>query len=263
MPDPQAPLAPVQTTVEEDPWGSAASSVGGPIVRLVQFPPVWGRNVSPFALKLETWLRLSGIPFEVSPSLKLAKAPRRKFPYIDDGPLRIGDSSLVIRHLKATRSIDPDSALREDEMAQAVALQRLFEDHLYFILAYSRWIDPEGFAVTGPAFLEFLPRAARPVASMYLRLRVRRMLWAQGIGRHSQDEIYAFAREDLRAVSAFLDEKPFFMGEQLTTIDAVAYGFLANILLVPVETELKRIGMELPNLVTWCEAIESGLYGDT
>jgi glutathione S-transferase len=246
-----------------DPWATAADGVAGPIIRLVQFPPVWGRNVSPFALKLETWLRLSGIPFEVSTSLKLDKAPKRKFPYIHDGPLAIGDSSLVIRHLKTTRGIDPDSGLHEDELAQAVALQRLFEDHLYFILAYSRWLDPEGFAVIGPAFLAFLPKAVRPAASMLVRMRIRRMLWSQGIARHAPDEIYAFGREDLHAVSAFLADKPFFMGEQLTTIDAVAYGFLANILFVPVETELKRAALDFPNLVAWCESIESGLYGET
>ena len=247
----------------EDPWATATTGVAGPIIRLVQFPPVWGRNVSPFGLKLETWLRLSGIPFEVSTSLKLDKAPKRKFPYIHDGPLTVGDSSLVIRHLKETRAIDPDLALHEDEMAQAVALQRLFEDHLYFVLAYSRWIDPEGFAVVGPAFLQFLPKAVRPAASVFLRMRMRRMLWSQGIARHSAAEVYAFGREDLHAVSAFLADKPFFMGEQLTTIDAVAYGFLANILFVPVETELKRAAAEFPNLVAWCESIESGLYGET
>jgi hypothetical protein len=52
------------------------------------------------------------------------------------------------------------------------------------------------------------------------------------------------------------------MGEQLTTVDAVAYGFLANILYVPFETDLKRTAESYPTLVTYCEAMEQGLRPD-
>ena len=61
-------------------------------------------------------------------------------------------------------------------------------------------------------------------------------------------------------VSEILADKPFLFGERPATIDAVAYGFLANLLLVPVETELKRLGEDLSNLRPWCEAIEAGLF---
>jgi glutathione S-transferase len=230
------------------------------IVRVVQFPQVWGRNVSPFGLKLETWLRLAGIPFVVQPSTKLHKAPKGKLPYIHDGPHLIADSTLIIEHLKRTRRIDPDAALTGRQQAEAVALQRLFEDHLYFIMAYSRWLDPEGAPTVLRSFLASLPAPMRGAAGALMRGRVRRMLQAQGLGRHEPHEIYEFARVDLEAVAAYLGDKSFFMGEQLTTVDAVAFGFLANIVLVPIETELKRIAAGFPNLVAWCEAMEQGLY---
>ena len=74
------------------------------------------------------------------------------------------------------------------------------------------------------------------------------MLHLQGIGRHRPGEIYAMARHDLAgAWPIILGDRPFLMGEQLTTIDAVAYAFLANVLYVPFETELKRIARGLPD----------------
>ena len=89
------------------------------------------------------------------------------------------------------------------------------------------------------------------------------MLNLQGMGRHRPREIYAMAaRRSRRRVADFLGERPFLMGEQLTTIDAVAYGFLANILYVPFETELKRIAESYPTLVTYCEAMEQGLQSE-
>jgi glutathione S-transferase len=234
----------------------------GPIVRLVQFPPVWGRNVSPFTLKLETWLRLASIPFEIRFSRQLHKAPKGKLPYIQDGPLVIGDSTLIIEHLKRTRGIDPDATLTSRERAESVALQRLFEDHLYFAMVYSRWIDRDGWPVVADGFLHDIPTGVRGIVGRLLRERMRRMLRAQGMGRHKRHEVYELARADLEAASSLLGDRPFFMGDRLTSIDAVAYGFLANILLVPVETQLKEIAQGYPNLVTFCDSMEQGLYGD-
>ena len=66
-------------------------------------------------------------------------------------------------------------------------------------------------------------------------------------------------RADLEAIAILLGARPFVFGERPTTIDAIAYGFLANILLVPIETELARIARGLPTLVAWTEAMERRL----
>jgi glutathione S-transferase len=228
-------------------------------VTLIQFPPIWGRNVSPFGLKLESWLKLADIPYEVRTSTSLRKAPKGKLPYIFDEGRAIGDSTLIIEHLKASRGIDPDAGLSAREVAEATALQRMFEDHLYFAIAYSRWIDEEGWPLVSDAFFGNVRQPLRRMGQTYYRERVRRMLHTQGMGRHSQEEIYALARADLEAAAAYLGDKPFFMGERITSIDAVAFGVLANIILVPLDTELKRIALALPPLASWCEAMEQGL----
>lgn len=228
-------------------------------VTLVQFPPIWGRNVSPFCLKLEAWLKLAAISYEIQPSIARHKAPKGKLPYILDGGTPIGDSSLIIRHLKRSRGIDPDAGLSGREQAEAVALQRLLEEHLYFVMVYGRWIDPEGYAAVGEGFFAGLPLPMRPIARTAMRTRIKRMLRLQGIGRHSAAEVYEMGREDLRALADYLGDKPFFLGDRLTSIDAVAFGFLANIMLVPVENELKRAALDYPNLLAWVESMEAGL----
>lgn len=240
----------------------APEAIGPAPVVVVQFPDVWGRNISPFGLKLEAWLRLADIPYTVQPSRDLGRSPKGKLPYIRDGGRTIGDTSLIIEHLKATRGIDPDVGLSPRERAEALALQRLFEDHLYFIIVYSRWIDEAGWRTLEPAFFGRLAFPARRLGARYYRRYVRRMLHLQGIGRHRRREIYGMAQTDLQAVADYLDERPFFMGERLTSIDAVAYGFLANILMVPFETDLKRLAQEFPSLVAWCDAMEQGLEAD-
>jgi glutathione S-transferase len=242
-------------------FGIAAEATTTPVV-VVQFPDLWGRNVSPFGLKLEAWLRLADIPYTVQPTTDLRKAPKGKLPYIRDEGRLIGDTTLIIEHLKESRGIDPDAGLSDRDRAEALALQRLFEDHLYFVMVYSRWIDEAGWATLAPAFFGRLPAPVRGLAASYLRRRVRRTLQLQGLGRHRPNEIYAMGRQDLQAVADHLGDRPFLTGEQLTTIDAVAYGFIANILYVPFETELKRMLEDLPTLVTYCDAMEQGLQPD-
>ena len=223
------------------------------MIRLHQFPPVFGRNVSPFTLKLETWLRLAGLPYEVVATRNPGRGPKGKLPFIedDDGTV-LGDSSLIIEHLMRTRGVDLDAGLDPTQRAQALALQRLIEDHLYFIGVWSRWVDPAGWRSFGPALFGSIPQALRQIIAAFLRRRVRASLHAQGLGRHSRAELYAMGRADLEAISVALNERPFFFGERPTTIDAIAYGCLDSLLNVPVDTELKRIAQGFPNLAAYC-----------
>lgn len=230
------------------------------MIKLYQYPLSWGMNVSPFTLKLETWLKLSNLDYQVIAVRNPGSAPKGKLPFIeDDDGTRVADSSLIIDHLKRTRQIDPDHELTERQRAEAISLQRLFEDHFYFIQVHSRWIDPAGWETVRPVFFNFLPPGIRGLGAGLIRRQVRRALHEQGLGRHRQDELYAMGRADLRAIAVLLGSRPYFFGDGPTTIDAIAYGFLANLFFVPVETELKRIGLEYDNLRLYCERLGQGL----
>ncbi len=242
---------------------AAASASPGQKIILVQFPFAWGRNVSPFCLKLEAWLRLADIPYMWRGSLNLRSAPNRKFPYIIDGKNKIADSAAVIRHLKQTRNIDPDAGLDDYSRCQARLLQRMFEQHLYFVMLYSRWIDPPGWSEFRREFFRAVPAMVRPMIGTVARREVRSALHHQGLGRLSSQEIYRQGREDLEAIACHLDDRSFFLGDRLTTIDAIAYGFLANILHVPIETPLKRDAQRFDNLSAWCDAMENGLAAES
>lgn len=230
------------------------------MIKLYQYPSSWGINVSPFTLKLETWLKLSHIDYEIVEQHSPGTSPKGKLPFIEDEDgTRIADSTLIVDYLKRTRQIDPDHELTERQRAEAISLQRLFEDHFYFILVHSRWVDPVGWATVQPVFFSFLPPGARELASAYIRRKVRKTLHEQGLGRHTQEELYALGRADLRAIALQLGSRPYFFGDGPTTIDAIAYGFLANLFFVPIETELKQIGLEFDNLRLYCERLGAGL----
>src|SRR6266536_5185281 len=91
-----------------------------PPIKLFQFPRIFGiPNVSPFCCKLETWLRIAGIPYEVVDTPDPRKGPKGKLPFIEDAGVRIADTSLIVDHLVMTRGVDPDARLDASQRAIA------------------------------------------------------------------------------------------------------------------------------------------------
>lgn len=92
------------------------------------------------------------------------------------------------------------------------------------------------------------------------RRQMLKELWGHGMGRHSEEEIYQLGRRDLDALSDYLAEKRWFMGEQPTTLDASAFGMLANILWVPIESPLRDRLRSLANLTAFCDRVRERYY---
>lgn len=232
------------------------------MIKLYQFAPVWGLpNASPFCMKLETYLRLAGLPYETPPA-DMRKAPKGKMPYIEHNGKTLGDSALIIEHLEAQYGDALDRHLSEEERAQALAFRVLMEEHLYWCVVYERWAIDANWALTRDAYFGFLPGVVRgPIAGL-IRRKTLKQLHGQGIGRHTQEEIYAFAQADISALSTFLGPKPFFLGDRPTSLDASAYAFLGNILGAPIESPLKRHLQSLPNLVAYCERMQARCFDE-
>ena len=66
------------------------------MLRLFQFPPNFGvPNPSPFCLKVETWLRMAGMDYQVKTVFDPRKAPKGKLPFIElDGRVIAEDTAL-------------------------------------------------------------------------------------------------------------------------------------------------------------------------
>ena len=101
---------------------------GPPKVMLHQFPPAANLpSMSPFCLKLETFLRMNKIPYENVHSVKVGK--KGKMPWIEYKGERIPDSNFIIDHLNKTFEIDMDKDLGKSEKAQARALKVMLEEN--------------------------------------------------------------------------------------------------------------------------------------
>src|SRR5688500_18271068 len=109
---------------------------------LWQMQPLWGLpNASPFCMKVETWLRMAGLPYETRAIAGPPKSKSGKVPYIEraDGSL-LWDSSVILETLERERDVTLDRHLSAHDRALGVLLQRTFEENLYFLVLYERWV---------------------------------------------------------------------------------------------------------------------------
>ena len=234
------------------------------MIQLYQFDPAFGLpNASPFCMKMETYLRMAELPFEMPTATlrDLQRAPMGKLPYIVDEGKTLADSTFIIEHLKARYGDPLDAWMDGQRKATALAFQRLMEENLYWAVVYSRWVEPEGWAKTREAFFGKLPPPLKWIVPTFARRGLVKELYGHGMGRHSREEIYSIGRRDITALADFLADKPFFMGAMPCSLDATAFAFLANLLCPAVESPLKQHASQYPQLQAYCQRMRSRYYG--
>jgi glutathione S-transferase len=65
---------------------------------------------------------------------------------------------------------------------------------------------------------------------------------------------------DVEALAALLGDQDYFLGTQATSIDAIATAFLANVLMVPLETPIKATAAGHANLVAYCRRMATQYF---
>ncbi len=227
-------------------------------LQLFQPPGAWGlSSISPFCVKLETWLRLAGIPYVTRPA-DPRSAPMGKVPFVSISGVIQADSQLIIEHLTETRGIRLDEALTPRQRACAHALRMTVEGSLYFHITHARWISPDGFAAYRPVIASIMPAPVRLFGPHLVRRMVRQQLHGHGLGRFSDAERAILAAADAEMLRCALSGDGFAMGEHPCTVDASLYAMIASILRFPVDSTLKTL-ISRPELIDYVARMEAWL----
>ena len=232
------------------------------MIKLHGFGPSFGLpDPSPFVTKVEILLKMAGLPYRLEVG-GLRRAPKGKLPYIEDEGTRIGDSTFIRWHLEQKYRVDFDRGLDAEERASAWALEKLAEDHLYWALLPSRWLDDDNFA-KGPAlFFRSVPVPLRAVVVAMIRRQVRKRLDAHGMGRHSSAEITALGTRSVDTIAQQLGEKPFVMGLEPTGIDATIFAFVIGTLCPVFESPIRTAAERHDNLRKYVGRMTARFYPD-
>jgi len=230
-------------------------------LKVYHLPGMWGlKSVSPFCLKVDAFLRMTSIPHASVTASTPFGAPKRKAPWIEHEGRTLGDSTFIIAYLIDRFGVDPDAGLSADQRGRAVAIQRLVEENLYWVMVFDRWVRDENWPVLKQSVLGQVPSAVRRVVAPIARRGVKRQLVGHGMGLHSPEEIEAIARRDLEALAGMLGDRDWFLGDTPTLVDATVFSLLANIRYVAFESPMKAMIDNHPNLAGHVDRFRARFY---
>jgi glutathione S-transferase len=220
------------------------------------FGPLWGLpDPSPFVIKTAVQLKMSGLPFRTEKSRPPA-APKGKLPFIEDDGVLIGDSVFIREHLERKYGVDLDAGLDRRKRAEAWAVERVVEDHLYWATVYGRWAVRVNFD-KGPAIFF---TGSPPEVVEAGRANVLANLHGQGFGRHSLAEVAALAGRSLDTLAELLGDGPFLAGETLGGADATLFAGLASMLTPHFDSPIRDAALRRPNLAAYSERMMARFY---
>lgn len=233
------------------------------MIRLYKFGPIGDVcDASPFCAKVEAYLRMAKLPYEVRCGASyLWKAPKGKLPFIEDNGNVIADSSFILDYLSTTYGDSLDSGLSREDKAVAHAFSKLIEENLYWTLVHARWKLEHNRTALQNVFFGDIPFPINKIVARVARRNLQQQLYQHGMGRHSDKEIATLGAHALQALSDFLGGKRYFLGNKPTSLDASAYGILVEMIRVPVFTApIFDKAKSYPNLADYTERFHNAYF---
>lgn len=228
-------------------------------------------SLSPYCLKVETWLRLSGLKYENVDHKMRFRSKKGQLPFVELNGEEIADSAIIIKELSTRFEKNLDAGLTPEQKNISYATIAMLENHLIWIIFYWRAKYPDnvlkGYKVNLQHALGL--RLPNSILNFFFKISFGRKgtkkLKAHGIGVHNAEEIEEFGRNDLKVLSEMLDCKPFFFGDEPTTLDVVAFAVLSQLhfLSKDVSYSLRDFMTEkCPNLVGHVSRMKEKCFPD-
>jgi glutathione S-transferase len=230
---------------------------------------LWGLpSISPACLELETWLRMAKLSYNpvIVTADNVELAPKGKVPFIDYQGQLVGDANLIIEMLKQKEGIDLDASLSDTERSISLAFRRMLRENTYWGGIHIRYNMEENWRHYREVVANILfPDAPTEVWELFMkefRQTILTQMYNHGMGRHSSDEIVQITCADFQALSDFLTDKPFFMGDKPTTLDATAYAWVGNFIKPPYTSPIVDYVLQRSNLCEHYDRMSQQFFSD-
>ncbi|WP_412756557.1 glutathione S-transferase family protein [Legionella bozemanae] len=215
------------------------------MIILFSYPELFGLpDNNPFGLKVDTFLRLTQIEYQHEHIINTQNAPRGQLPYLSDEGKIITDSNIIIQYL-SQKYVDLDHDLTEEQKNTHFLTVRTLDNHMYWVMSYSRWQDEQFWPIFKAEFLKQFSELSEATFEQVRKYNIEKYHY-QGIGRYPAKDIYQSGIDDLQAILFILGDKDYLFGDKVHALDACCYGFLANILYFEIETPLKDFIVQTP-----------------
>ncbi|KAI0235409.1 Failed axon connections protein [Lamellibrachia satsuma] len=217
-------------------------------------------NLSPYAIKLETWLRLHKLKYKVVETYQFSK--KGQIPFIVFNGEQTADSQLTIEYLSKYFSLDQTEGLSPQLQSASRAFRVLIENSFSWTCFCYRYVHHYQLFKK----VHQLPRGKilNTLSRLLLKWGVKKNSCGAGIGRHTPQDIYDIGADDIRAISHFLGDKKYLCGDKITVVDCAVFGQLVQVSEVKTMPYPQRdvIESDCPNVRLYLDRIKEQLWPD-
>uniref|UniRef100_A0A7I4YCH3 GST C-terminal domain-containing protein n=1 Tax=Haemonchus contortus TaxID=6289 RepID=A0A7I4YCH3_HAECO len=234
------------------------------IVYLYQFPRIKSvPNLSPYCLKVETFLKANKIPYEVC-TLLMGRSKYGLLPFIELNGEHIADSQIILHRLKTHFKVKPLPSPKDEALARTI--ERTTENHTAPVIFKFKIVESSGNDYVMEMIPSLgLPQAFTPILAPLTSCMIKRAVSkrvATSIGNFSDEDFKQLLRKDLDTYRDLLAGKKFFFGDEITSADCTLFSQLATTIYIPVDNYAKNVIQdEYPELVTFCDNIRDKIFG--
>jgi glutathione S-transferase len=213
------------------------------MVKLYQF------EISPFCEKVKRVMNLKKVSYEVVevPMLAFLRgqakkvSPANKLPAIEDGDVRLGDSTDIVEYLEDKYPEPHVYPIVPAEVAMCHVLEDWADESLYFYEFHLRFAVPENARRWAPELLKYDPKWFQRLGPRLIPRAAAKATRAQGIGRKSPQTIARDLARHVDAVDGLLGDGKWLVGKSLSIADISVFVMMDCIAGVPEgETALAR-----------------------
>lgn len=236
------------------------TAAGRDVVVLHQFlPGTTVPNTSPFALKLETFLRMAGITYVID-NQQPQNARTNKCPWITINGKDMADSELIIDFL--TKHFRP--SLLEDlspaDKALGRAVQHLLDDHAVMSVFFKTYSCDNAVNIAHWVHKDY--RTNYTAHWKHERKWIDDFFYAVGVGRLSERQAMFFLHRDLQALDDILADKSYILSESPSTTDACVFAQLSQVLYACAPEVEAYVRQSHPRLVKYHHRMKERYWPD-
>ncbi|XP_043190776.1 failed axon connections homolog [Amphibalanus amphitrite] len=203
------------------------SQAGKDVVVLHQFERGTNMpNLSPFALKLETFLRMANIQYVVD--TEEPQGVRGKCPWITINGEELSDSELIMDYLTKHFNNPIPEQLTPAQHGVGRAVQVMLDEHTTLAVGRKRRIlEQMGNSID--CFLKVY-RSECVFKKLFVSL-IKKKLYVRGMSEYREEEALFFLYRELRALEDVMGDRPFLLADAPSTYDAAVFAQLTQVLL--------------------------------
>merc|ERR1711988_1237297 len=198
-------------------------------------------SISPFCLKLESWLKLHGIKYQNVDHKCKFRSKKGLLPFIELNGEEIADSNIVIETLSKKFDKSMPAQLSQDQKNVQHAMVAMVENHLHWTIVYWKSKDVDNILKGYKLNLQSAIGSKAPASLLnfyfkytFCRKGLKRGR-SNGMGVHTAEEIENFGKKDLLTLSEMLGEKEFFFGSEPAMLDLVVFSQVGQLVMVDSE----------------------------